>query len=418
MVMTGFFMGDILSARPADQSKSLQAQGLSARHYNPAQLAAALRGSRAQLKALVSDLSDAQWLPPQMPGVNPLAWELAHIAWFTEWWTLRGPHRVDDAGRTCAARASQVDLDDALFDSSRLAHADRWRIALPSRAQVFAWLDAQLELTLAALAQAESSDAALYFYRLALFHEDMHCEALIWLRATLALPAPAGVALPHWSASTGQMECPAAQSSIGAEPAAGGFVFDNEQWAQLVELPAFTIDAAPVGNAQFAVFVEAGGYDNPAFWPGPAGQWRAAQQRNHPQRWRKGENGWQHRWFDQWLPLAADAPVMHVNAFEAEAFCLWSHRALPSEAQWEHAAGHAGIQWGASVWEWTRDAFLPYAGFAAGPYREYSGPWFGNHRALRGGAFATHPRMHHPQYRNFFTPDRCDVFAGFRTVSR
>jgi EgtB-related family protein len=76
-----------------------------------------------------------------------------------------------------------------------------------------------------------------------------------------------------------------------------------------------------------------------------------------------------------------------------------------------------GFHWGRSVWEWTADAFLPYPGFTPGPYRDYSQPWFGNHRELRGGAFATETRMHNPRYRNFFMPHRSDIFAGFRTVA-
>jgi EgtB-related family protein len=107
-----------------------------------------------------------------------------------------------------------------------------------------------------------------------------------------------------------------------------------------------------------------------------------------------------------------------LNAFEAQAYCLWAERRLPSAAQWEYAAQtHPAFSWGNSVWEWTTDAFVPYPGFNAGTYREYSQPWFNNHRELRGGAFATHPRMHDPRYRNFFQPHRNDVFAGFRTVT-
>ena len=76
------------------------------------------------------------------------------------------------------------------------------------------------------------------------------------------------------------------------------------------------------------------------------------------------------------------------------------------------------FSWGNSVWEWTSDAFQPYPAFKPGPYKDYSAPWFGSHRQLRGGAMATHARMHDPRYRNFFLPERADVFAGFRTVSR
>jgi gamma-glutamyl hercynylcysteine S-oxide synthase len=127
------------------------------------------------------------------------------------------------------------------------------------------------------------------------------------------------------------------------------------------------------------------------------------------------------RWFDRWLPLDPDLPVIHVNAFEALAYCEWAGRRLPSAAQWERAAtvlGRDGFDWGHSVWEWTADAFQPFAGFTAGPYKDYSAPWFGSHRELRGGAFATHARLHDVHYRNFFVPQRTDVFTGFRTASR
>ncbi|MEA3121532.1 MAG: gamma-glutamyl hercynylcysteine S-oxide synthase, partial [Paraburkholderia sp.] len=113
------------------------------------------------------------------------------------------------------------------------------------------------------------------------------------------------------------------------------------------------------------------------------------------------------------LPLAL--PVCHINAFEAEAYCKWRGRRLPREAEWECAACHNLILWGDSVWEWTADPFEPYPGFAPDPYLDYSLPWFSTHRSVRGGSFATHDRMRHPRYRNFYLPHRNDVFVGFRT---
>jgi EgtB-related family protein len=180
----------------------------------------------------------------------------------------------------------------------------------------------------------------------------------------------------------------------------------------------FEIDAAPVTNAEFLAFVAAGGYDRPALWPGEAGRWRTASNLPHPQRWRRSDDRWQERWFDRWRPLDEDAPVIHVNAWEAEAYCRWAGRRLPSAAEWQFATGDSRFHWGHSVWEWTADPFQPYPGFVAGPYADYSRPWFGDHRELRGGSFAAHERLHSPRYRNFFTPGRSDVFAGFRTVAR
>ena len=125
------------------------------------------------------------------------------------------------------------------------------------------------------------------------------------------------------------------------------------------------------------------------------------------------------RWFDRWVDLDPAQPVIHVSAFEAEAYCAWAGRHLPTAAEWEFAAVSApeSFHWGRSVWEWTASPFAPYACFEAGPYKDYSAPWFHDHRELRGGAFATHERMHDARYRNFFQPHRRDVFAGFRTAA-
>ena len=69
-----------------------------------------------------------------------------------------------------------------------------------------------------------------------------------------------------------------------------------------------------------------------------------------------------------------------------------------------------------NVWEWTATEFNGYPGFQPDHYLEYSQPWFGTHRVLRGGSFATRARLVHNRFRNFYTPDRNDVFAGFRTA--
>ena len=360
-------------------------------------LADALRDSRARTLAFTQDLDDAQWQVPRRAGVNPIAWELAHIAWFGEFWILRGPHRVGDDGLVHARRPAVHAGPDDLFDSARLAHAARWDAPLPSRADVLRMLDAQLDACLEALPRSDS-DEDLYFHRLALFHEDMHGEAFAWLRASLGLPAPAGLALASLPDGA-QVRIEGGEVFIGRPASCAGFAFDNEQPGQRVALKPFEIDSQPVSNAAYFRFVESGG-------PVPA-------------HWRQGKDGWESRWFDRWQPLAPHEPVIHVNAGEAEAYCRWAHRRLPTAAEWEHAAlTHPGtFAWGQSVWEWTASDFLPYEGFQAGPYKDYSAPWFGNHRELRGGAFATHARLHDARYRNFFLPERRDVFAGFRTAS-
>jgi len=411
------------------------------RRLSGAGLVRALRDARERTLAWATDLSPAQWQVPQRPGINPLAWELAHIAWFAEFWVLRGPHRMGANGTVRATKPPLHAGPDALLDSSLLPHAQRWQALLPQRAEVLRMLAAQLAACTATVPMTDagddgegddrSVDPALYFHRLALFHEDMHGEALAWLRAALGYPAPAGVTLPRLGPPS-SLAVRGGGVHIGAPVAARGFSFDNEQHGLDLCLADFEIDTRPVSAGEYRRFVEAGGYDDPSHWPGPAGAWRATAGRgnrgSHPERWRRSAPGrpgqesqdWEVCWFDRWLPLDPAQPVIHVNAFEAEAYCRWAGRQLPSAAQWEHAAQQhsgTGFTWGGSVWEWTRDAFAPYPDFAPGPYADYSAPWFHTHRELRGGAFATHPRMRDRRYRNFFTPERCDVFAGFRTVA-
>jgi len=403
--------------------------GDAARRLAGAALAAALAESRRRTLSLVADLSDAQWQVPCCPGLNPIAWELAHLAWFGEFWILRGPHRLTPDGLVQAAQAARIAGPDALFDSARLAHAQRWQRPLPGRADVLAMLERQLDACLRALPGGdgaegadggEGADAALYFHRLSLFHEDMHGEALTWLRAALGYPAPAALAPPPAQPAAGRLRFEGGTVRLGRRPGQAGFAFDNELPGAQLQLAPFDIDAGLLTAGQFLEFVLAGGYREPACWPGAARAWLAASQAAHPARWRRTPaGGWEQRWFERWLPLDPGAPLLHVNAFEAEAYCRWAGRRLPRAAEWELAAstaGGRGFCWGHSAWEWCAEAFEPYAGFVPGPYKDYSQPWFGSHRELRGGSCAAHARLHDTAYRNFFMPQRNDIFAGLRTA--
>ncbi len=378
-------------------------------------LADALRDARATTLARTLDLDDDGWRVPEQAGVNPVAWELGHIAWFAEFWILRGPHRRNADGFVDAARAPALAGPDAVFDSARLAHAERWRVALPSRAELIERLDAQLAACLDAIAR-DADDDANYFHRLALFHEEMHAEALAVLAQTLGLDVGL-VARIAARAPRPPIALPATRWLLGAS--GDGFRFDNEREPHAVAIPEFEIDAQPVTWAQYGEFVEDGGYDERAYWSEAGWAWLEREARRTPRHVDQLRHGVLQRRFGVLARVPAAQPAVHVTWHEAEAWCRWAGRRLPVEAEWEaaaHQGASRGFRWG-DVREWTATTFRPYPGFVAGPWRDYSQPAFGSHKVLRGASFATRPPLRSARLRSFALPERDDGFYGFRSCA-
>jgi iron(II)-dependent oxidoreductase len=419
----------------------------------PAELRAMLLDARNRTLALTLDLSAGQLRVPLLAIINPPLWELGHVAWFQERWCLRHC----EGGKLLPSILPDA---DRFYDSSAVPHDSRWDLPLPGKEETLAYMEAVLGRVLERMEGREGEDANLaYFAQLALYHEDMHGEAFWYTRQTLGYPSPPVAAErrpPGGGALPGDVAVPGGKFMLGAA-VGGGFVFDNEKWAHEVEIEPFSIARAPVTHAEFAAFVADGGYRRRELWSDAGWKWRGEAGAEAPAYWAKQGGEWRVRRFAELVPLPLNAPVIHVNWFEAEAWCRWAGRRLPTEAEWELAAGGADKRrhpWGedeftperanldglspgcadvaafsagdspfgcrqmlGNVWEWTADAFLPYPGFTPDPYRDYSQPWFGSHKVLRGGCFATRARLVRNTWRNFYTPDRRDVFAGFRSCA-
>jgi iron(II)-dependent oxidoreductase len=386
-------------------------------------------------------------------------WEIGHVAYFYEYWVLRqhlkqAPIRGDV---------------DSLYDSITIAHDDRWDLPLPSLQQTLGYIESVFERIRQVLSSGDDEQRD-YLAQYAVFHHDMHNEAFTYTRQTLGYAAPQIPGKDHPQQSGADMAgdalIPGGSFMLGARPD-DGFVFDNEKWAHEVEIRPFRISRTAVSHGDFLKFVEAGGYQDPNYWSEEGWNWRQQQDLQMPVYWRRQAVGWQLRRFTRWIDLPLNSALIHVSWHEAQAYCKWAGRRLPSEAEWEAAAsaepGEDGLSlstrkrhfpWGdgeptperanldghalgtidvnacaagdsafgcrqmiGNVWEWTEDNFGPFPGFTPDMYQDYSQPLFGITRVLRGGAWTTRGRMIRNSWRTYYGPDRNDVFAGFRTCA-
>ena len=420
-------------------------------YENSQVLSLQLKDARRRTRALTGDLDGPQLFGLKLAIVNPVLWELGHVAWFQERWCLR--RRPDES-----LSESLLGRSDALYDSAKVPHATRWDLPLPDLPKTLDFQDRVLDRVLARLEREPDNSWFLYFVQLAIFHEDMHAEAFHYTRQTLAYADPLGGGAQRAGAELeapgGDVDVAGGTYLVGASRNSG-FHFDNEKWAHPAQVEPFRIARTPVTNREFLEFVREGGYRHREWWSSEG--WACKGEAGAPRYWTESDGRWMERRFSDWVPLQPDLPVMHVSWHEASAYCRYAGRRLPREAEWEIAASLAGegsrhrYPWGNStdgtranlsgagrvpvggfasgdslagcrqmignVWEWTSSAFEPYPGFVCDPYREYSEPWFGTHKVLRGGSFSTPMRLIANSWRNFYTPDRGDVFAGFRTCA-
>jgi len=425
-------------------------------------LAAQMQSARQRTLELIDGLTPEQLVGPKLPILNPLIWEIGHVAWFHEYFILRREYGA----------APMLERGDALYDSIAIAHERRWDLPVYSLPEIRDYLARVLDALITRLPNGMAGERDSYLYQFTTFHEDMHDEAFTWARQILAYPTPSFVPdasrASHSLGSSplsGDAEIPGGTFPLGTPPEAP-FLFDNEKWAHDVFVAPFRMARAPVTNAEFAAFVEDGGYTKRGLWCEDGWAWRESEGARHPVYWQAdGSGGWRMRRFERWDALPPDQPIIHVNWYEANAWCRWAGRRLPTEAEWEFAAtmrpgpdgalakhrypwgndASAGDRanlngfslgcvdvadcaagdnaWGCrqllgNVWEWTADTFEPFPRFSPDDYKEYSEFLFGATRVLRGGAWPTRSRMIRSAYRNYFGPERRDIFAGFRTCAR
>jgi len=349
-----------------------------------------LARARAATLALVDGLDDAALHRPLDPIMSPLVWDLGHIAAYEDLWCC---HRL--GGRPLL----RPDLA-ALYDAFETPRAARGDAELLDRAQAGAYLDAVRARTLEVLAERGPDP----LHELALRHELQHTETMRQALFLGGRPGGTPASSPRVPDAPAFARVPAGPAVVGAGPS--GFAYDNERPRHVVELPAFRIARAPVSVATFLSFAEGGGYERREWWSDEGWAWKEEYDITHPAGAADGPR---------------DAPVQHLSWFEADALARSLGARLPTELEWERAAtwGHGTLLKEVGfAWEWTASEFDGYPGFRAHPYREYSAVFFRRgFRVLRGGSWATPPRVASRTFRNWDLPVRRQLFAGVRLAA-
>ena len=392
---------------------------------------------RARPLALAAPLSAEDCCVQSMPDASPAKWHLGHTAWFFETFVLEAcePHYrpFDDAFRV---------LFNSYYNAVGARHPrpQRGLLTRPGLARVLDYradVDRRMQAVLASGQAAALADVVA----LGLQHEQQHQELLLTdikhlLSCSPLVPAYAAAPLPTAPAAPLTWQGWAA-GLVDIGHAGNGFCYDNELPRHRVYLPAYALPSRLVTNGEYAAFVAAGGYADPALWLSEGWDWRMAQGREHPLYWRSGTDGWQEFTLGGLCALDAAAPVVHVSLYEADAYARWSGARLPTEAEWEHAAAQLPVQGHfadadrlhpassaapglaqmfGDAWEWTSSSYGAYPGFRTGPgaIGEYNGKFMVNQYVLRGGSCATPAGHVRASYRNFFPAAVQWQFSGIR----
>ncbi|MEV7280519.1 ergothioneine biosynthesis protein EgtB [Streptomyces sp. NPDC093111] len=417
----------------------------------------ALTTARERTALLTSCVEDSELTAQHSPLMSPLVWDLAHIGNQEEQWLWRAV-----AGR----EALRPEIDP-LYDAFRHPRAARPSLPLlaPAEARAYAADVRGRVLDVLGTARLEGRplvDAGFAFGMIAQ-HEQQHDETMLITHQLRKGPAALSAPAPPPSHGSGplvhEVLVPGGPFTMGTDDEP--WALDNERPAHTRIVPAFFVDTVPVTNGAYQAFIADGGYREERWWR-PEG-W--AQIREHsivaPLFWHQDGGRWLRRRFGVTEPVPEDEPVLHVSWYEADAYASWAGRRLPTEAEWEKAARHDPVSgrsrrypWGdadpepvhanlgqrhlgpapaggypegasplgvrqliGDVWEWTASDFLPYPGFRAFPYKEYSEVFFGPaHKVLRGGSFAVDPVACRGTFRNWDLPVRRQIFSGFRTA--
>ncbi len=403
-----------------------------------------LFATRALSTALAQPLSDEDQVVQANDDASPTKWHLAHTTWFFEAFVLKsfleGYRVFDEAFEYCF---------NSYYESVGPRHprGKRGLLTRPSADEVRAYRD-HVDAALARLCARDLAPRAAELIELGINHEQQHQELLLTdilslfgaepLKPAYADAGP-GVATRE-AAPVKWVSFDGGIFEVGHD--GDGFAYDNEGPRHEELVRPFKLADRCVTNSEWIAFIEDGGYETPTLWLADGWATVKTQDWSAPLYWEEADGGYMQMSLRGFRPVDPAAPVCHVSYYEADAFARWSGHRLPTEFEWEVAAGGLPLdgrmlgagalrplgaaakgnglkQMYGDVWEWTASAYLPYPGFKAAPgaVGEYNGKFMCNQFVLRGGSCATPEGHIRKTYRNFFYPHQRWQFMGLRLAA-
>ena len=389
--------------------------------------------------AIAAPLSAEDCGAQSMPDTSPAKWHLAHTTWFFETFILE----QHDSGFQPFHPAYRT-LFNSYYNGIGARHPrpQRGLLTRPALEEVLAYRAHVDDRMVRRLAQRGSEPPLAAMVQLGLQHEQQHQELMLTdLKHLFAqngmLPAYSDAPLPatgqapalEWVTFEGGMR------EIGHD--GDGFCFDNELPRHPQYVLPFALASRLVTNGEYLAFIEAGGYREASLWLSEGWDAVSTQGLAHPLYWMRAEDGnWNEFTLHGLQPLDPGRPVTHVSLYEADAYAQWSGARLPTEAEWECAAGgiaagdgalHPRVASGPGLrqmfsecWQWTSSSYSPYPGFSPPPgaVGEYNGKFMLNQYVLRGSSCATPPGHARASYRNFFPAYARWQFSGIRLARK
>jgi gamma-glutamyl hercynylcysteine S-oxide synthase len=404
-----------------------------------------LQQCRRSTFQLFSDINYDTFCRQAHPDFSPVGWHLGHIAYTEDLWLLQ---------RSGGFKPVFPEYHK-LFAADILPKTER--VYLPTIPEVQLYLDAVRKKVLDYLEIAPLEEQQRLWWFI-IQHESQHCETVAFVlqmqkkeegrrkREEGRGKKEEGILIPNTQCpmpNARMLEIPAGEFYMGSDAVTA---LDNERSRHRCYLDKYSIDRYPVTCGQYRDFMAANGYQNPQWWSTAGWKWLQSHPVQQPLYWLEN-------------PAFNNHPVCGVSWYEAEAFCNFVGKRLPTELEWEKAASwddrnqtkHT-YPWGeappnshlcnhgnnlgntaavdafpngvssagcydmlGNIWEWTASTFEAYPGFESYPYRGYSQVYFdGEHRVLKGGSWATYSQTLRASFRNWYHPGVRQIIAGFR----